>query len=282
MLGNRIAFFGTPERSVWCLERLKEAGVLPVVVITRADTAKGRGLVVSGSDVKKWAQQHNIPILTPTSLTDLEFKKVYASYTPDIGLVIAYGKIIPEDVLDIPTYKTLNIHGSLLPQLRGASPIEMTILQNITPGVTLMLMDKEMDHGPILGTKEISFSHIPSAPELAKEVVKAGTDLFLSLKDKWISGTLTPIEQDHSKATYTTKISKDMGEISLNSLDESTWRKYQALTPWPGLYFYTEHHGMKKRVNIKEAHFDGTFCIDTVVVEGKKPQTFTSFSSTYL
>ncbi len=278
----RVAFFGTPDRALWCLDQMKAAGVLPVVVITAPDKPKGRGLILSPSDVKVWAEQNSIPVLTPTTLKDTEFEKAYTAYSPDIALVLAYGKIIPENILEIPKYKTLNIHGSLLPKLRGASPIETTILNSETPGVTLMLMDKEMDHGPILAMKELSFSHIPHAVELAKTVIQAGTELFLSSVSSWISNKLVPIEQDHTKATYTQKISKDMGEIDINTLDEHTWRKYQALTPWPGLYFFVTHQNTKKRVIVKEAHFDGVFHIDTVVVEGKKPQTFTSFKDTYL
>lgn len=281
---SRIAFFGTPDLSVWVLEALAEKGVLPDLVVCAPDAPKGRKLVMTPPPSKTWAQSRNIPVIQPQSVRSVEFEGEIKALGPwDLFIVAAYGKLIPESVLDIPRAKTINIHPSLLPKLRGSSPLQGAILADMREtGVTIMRLDKEMDHGPIIAQKKVEFVQWPVDQEtLGKILAKEGGYLIALLKSDLIAGTTTETAQDHSQATYTKKISKEDGEIDLSADPYKNWLKFNAYKGWPGSYYFVERAGKKCRVSLSEATYkSGAFVILKVIPEGKKEMSWAEFERT--
>src|SRR3990167_7392467 len=153
----KIAFFGTPEFSAKILEKMKQEDFKPSLVIATPDKPKGRNLVLTPPATKIWAEKNNIDVLQPTKLRDPEFLNKMKETVWDLFVVASYGKIIPQDILDLPKYGTINVHPSLLPRLRGASPMQSAILKENETGMTIMLMDADMDHGPILKQKKATY-----------------------------------------------------------------------------------------------------------------------------
>ncbi len=275
----KIGFFGTPDYAVTTLQTLKNAGFNISFVVTMPDRPQGRKMLLTAPPAKIWSIENNIPIIQPESLKTTEIENQLKSFDCDLFVVIAYGKIIPENILNIPKYKSLNIHGSLLPKLRGSCPIETAILedQRVT-GVTIIKMDKEMDHGPIIAMKEVKFEPWPpKAQELGNEIVKVGSDLLVSIIPDWIAGRITETEQDHSKATFTKKIEKDDGLIDLNNDPYKNYLKIQAYNGWPSAFFFIERNNKRIRVKITQATFkDGKLIIERVIPEGKTETTYES------
>lgn len=275
----KFIFFGTPEPAVTVLETLKAKGYIPMLVVTAPDKPKGRGLMLHESPVALWAHKETIPVEKPTTLKDGALTEKIKSLAPDIALVFAYGKIIPNDVLSAPTHGTLNIHPSLLPLYRGPCPVEGALLHGEKEtGVSLMKIDAEMDHGPILKQTTSLIGENETAPDLLERLCTEGAVLFADTVAEYIDGNITEKEQDHTKATYTQKIKKSDGEVTLEISGETLWNKYRAYTPWPGIYFFTERNGAKIRVAITKATYtDGVFSIEKVVPEGKREMDYKDF-----
>jgi len=263
----RIAFFGTPEFAVFVLEELKKKNIIPDVLVTAPDKPKGRKLVVTPPPAKIWAKENDIAVIQPESLKNglaLPDKEY------DLFIIAAYGKIIPKSILDMPKYGSLNVHPSLLPEFRGASPIQSAILEANETGTTIMLMDEELDHGPII-MQEIISDQLPiERSVLEKKLAKLGGKLLSEVIPEWIAKNIDPQEQDHERATYTKKITKEDGLIDLKANGLVNYRKFCAFLGWPGTYFFTEKDGKKVRVIIKNAELKGgKFKIKTVLPEGK-------------
>lgn len=270
----KIGFWGGHEYSTITLEKLFQAGFDISFVVTSPDRPKGRNLVMTAPPAKIWAIEHNIPVLQPEKLTD--FSKEIEKFECDVFIVMAYGKIIPEEILNIPKAKSLNIHPSLLPKFRGPCPIESAILADEkNTGVTIIRMDSEMDHGPIVAQKEVSVAPWPpTANELGKILVSVGSDLLVSILPDWIEGKIAETEQDHAEATYIKKIEKEDGLIDLNDDPYKNYLKIQAYQGWPSAYFF--HNGA--RVKISRATYDnGKLVIEKVVPEGKKEMDYENF-----
>ena len=249
----KIVFWGTSSFSTGVLDALKEGGIIPDVIITALDKPKGRNLIITPPPVKIWAEQNNIPILQPEILDDSLRSTLYALGST-LFVVASYGKIIPKSILGIPKHGTLNVHPSLLPRLRGASPIQSAILSEDTTGVTIMLLDDKMDHGPIIAQKEIPIAPWPpKASELEKILAREGGKLLAEVIPRWVAGKITAQEQEHNKATYTKKFTKEDGLIDLSGDQTVNFRKIQAFDVWPRAYFFTERHGKKIRVAIIDA-----------------------------
>ncbi len=273
----KIGFFGTPEYAVTTLEALHNAQFTISFVVTMPDRPQGRNLVLTPPPAKVWAHKHNIPVFQPEKLKDEEFVKNLASFDCDVFVVIAYGKILPENILKLPKAESLNIHASLLPLLRGSCPIETAILQDMKKtGVTIIHMDTDMDHGPIVASQEVTVTPWPPrASVLGKEIVEAGASLLISILPQWVSnfkaGVPHETVQDHSKATYTTKIRKEDGCINLNDDPYTNYLKIQAYDGWPSAYFFMNKGGKDIRVKITEAEYiEGKLIIKKVIPEGKK------------
>jgi methionyl-tRNA formyltransferase len=273
----KIAFFGTPDRAVWALDAMEKAGLTPAVVVTQPDRPQGRNLEMTPPPAKVWATERSVPVLQPEKLSAPEFLEALKAHGCDLFVVIAYGKIIPQAVLDMPKFGTLNIHGSLLPKLRGASPIETAILNDEKEtGVTIMLMDAQMDHGPILAMeKTILEPWPPKAQDLARTIVGKGAELLVSVIPKWIAGKITPTEQNHAEATFTKLIRKEDALIDLAGDPYLNFRKIQAYSTWPRAFFFAEKDDKKTRLIVTDATFaDGKLTIRKVIPEGRKETDF--------
>lgn len=273
-----IAFFGTPDRAVYVLDELRAAGILPSLVITQPDRPQGRKLVMTPPPVKAWAQREKIEVLQPDDLSDKDFISRLKKGGFDAFVVVAYGKILKDEILDIPKHGSLNLHASLLPKLRGSCPIETAILQDEKEtGVTIIKMDRLMDHGPVIAAQKVIPSRWPlPADELAKELVIEGGKLFAKTLPLWIAGKIEAIEQNHGKATFTKKITKEDGLMDLSADGYGNFLKWNAYRGWPGSYFFTKSN---KRVVITDAEYsDGAFKIKKVIPEGKKEISWEDFS----
>ncbi len=282
-LKNNItfAFFGGSKFSVYVLDELKKNGLVPKLIVTTEDKPKGRKLVLTPPEAKVWAEQEKIDCLQLKSLRNSESEEQIRSFSNsgfDLFIVASYGKIIPENILNLPKYKTLNVHPSLLPKLRGPSPLQSAILVEDKTGVAIIQLDNEVDHGPILEMKEVSIEWPPYFEDLEKLCGEIGGEMLSTVIPKWIEGSLKAVEQDHANATFCKKIEKSDGEIDLNADPENNLRKIRAFSNWPGAYYFEDINGTKKRVIIKKASIkDSKLVLERIVPEGKKEMNFEDY-----
>lgn len=285
-MNPKIAFFGTPDIAVASLDALHAAGCTPALIVTNPDRPSGRGRTLTSPPAKVWAAAHDVPVRQPTSARDASFVQDLAADPWDLFVVVAYGGMLPKTLLNIPKHGTLNVHPSLLPEFRGPSPIRSAILADRRDtGVTIMQMDEELDHGPI-----VAQAHAGIAPdewpmrgrELDRRLAALGGDLLARTIPPYLAGEITPREQDHANATYTKKLTKDMGELSIDPYDLPTGNDayhtiltIYALDGWPGTYFF--HNST--RIKIADATLDehGALCITRIIPEGKQEMDFTAY-----
>jgi len=246
--GPSIIFWGTPEFAAIILKELINNQFPPRAVVTSPDKAVGRKQILTPSPVKQLALEHNIPVLQPANLQTYQLINLQ-TFQPDLFIVAAYGLILPKEILDIPKFGSLNIHPSLLPKYRGASPIQAVILNgDQETGVTIILMDEKVDHGPIVQNKKLNISPRPFSGkagqenkkynylELSNELAKIGADLLIEILPRWLRNEIKPIPQDHSQATFTKIIKKEDGQINWQNSAEYIERMIRAYNPWPGTY----------------------------------------------
>lgn len=262
-------FLGTPELSVYVLEELYKAGYIPSLVVTAPDMKIGRGNIFEAPPVKKWADKHKIPTLQPEKI-DAKFLSTLQKEKYDVFILAAYGKILPKELLDMPKYGILNVHPSLLPKLRGPSPIRTAILNNEhETGTSIIVLDEKMDHGPIVAQENIEITDWPPfLPDLEEKLFRIGGKLLVKILPDYIEEKITPKTQDENKATFCKKIKKEDGLVDLlKDSQKDIWIKYCALYGWPGIYFMQNG----KRIKITSADFqDEKFIIKKVIPEGKK------------
>lgn len=264
-------FWGTPDVASETLEILKQADFLPSLIVTSPDAKKGRGLQMQASPVSVFAEQNNIPCLKPGKL-DEEFISNLETRTYNLAIVVAYGKIISENILSIPELGSINVHYSLLPKYRGASPVESAILNGDTEtGVTIQKMIYKMDAGDVIATKKTPIGDTETAPELRSRLIKLGGELLVKILPDFIENKITPIKQDEGLATNCKKIKKEDGEIDLSddTLNNSikNYNKYRAYFHWPRVFFFRD----KKRIIVTKAKLEnGKFIIEKVIPEGGK------------
>jgi len=237
----RTILMGTPEFTERIFRKtmpeLIPKGLEIIAVITAPDKPLGRKQVLTPSPVKKWALGANFNVLEPDKVRKPEWIAKIKELNPDLIILVAFGQIIPQEILDIPKYHALNIHPSLLPKYRGASPIQSAILNGDTEtGVSLMIMDKEMDHGPIISNFKFQISNKITYKELSNNLADIGTDLLIKTLPDWIDGKIKPQEQDHSQATFCKLIKKEDGKIDWNKSAEEIERKIRAYAEWPTAY----------------------------------------------
>lgn len=266
-----FAFFGTPEVASTTLQRLIENGYVPKVVITNPDRPAGRGMQITPSPVKIIAEDNNIPVLTPEKL-DKEFVTKLFDYNLDLSIVVAYGHLLKEDLINLPTHGTLNIHYSLLPKYRGASPLESALLHGEKQtGISIQKMVLAMDAGNIVAEHIVDISSDTTKNDLRNELIEAGANLLVEIIPQYINGELNEKIQDESEATYCKKIDKQDGEINEYGDGVKNWNKYRAYYGWPGVYFFKDG----KRIKITKARLEnGKFIIEKVIPEGKKEIDF--------
>ena len=235
----RIIFAGTPEYAYVSLLALVDNGYDVVGVLTQPDRPAGRGQQLTASQVKKYALEKGIKVLQPLSLKNSDAKQEIALLKPDIMIVAAYGLILPQSILDIPRLGCLNIHASLLPKWRGASPIQASIVGGDEfTGVSLMQMSSGLDCGPVFSKKCIKINENETAGELHDRLASLGSEIILSDLPKILAGSLNGIAQDNSIATYTSKIQKEDAMLDWSVSADKLHRKIRAYNPVPGAYFY--------------------------------------------
>lgn len=255
-------FFGGPEISVDFLNILKESNTLPGLIVTTPDKPAGRKLVLTPPPLKLWADENNIPVIQPRSLKknfDLDHLTGYSLF-----VVVAYGKIIPQAILDLPEHGSINLHPSLLPKYRGPSPIITAILNDDKEtGFSLMLLDAEMDHGPLIHQQVTLVREWKKNRDMEKYFAKIGATLFLEVIPEYISGNVTPQEQDHDQATECSKFTKADMQIDPTKPREA-YLKYCAFDK--PFFFYQD-----TRIIVTDAEWkNDDFVIKKIVPAGKK------------
>ncbi|MCQ2551039.1 MAG: methionyl-tRNA formyltransferase [Clostridia bacterium] len=233
----KIVFMGTPDFAAISLEKLISRGHEVGLVITQPDKAKDRGKKVKFSPVKEVALEHNIPVLQPEKVkNNQQFFDVLKEYNPDIIVVAAYGKIIPKEILELPRYGCINVHASLLPRLRGASPIQHAIVdgEKVT-GVTIMQMGQGLDTGDMLTKTEVEIGDM-NYEELHDVLSVKGADLLVETLSLIEQGKVKPEKQDDSLSTYAPMIYKQDGKIDFGKSPEEIERLVRGFDPWPGAF----------------------------------------------
>lgn len=274
----KFVFFGTSHIAVYVLDALERAGLTPLAVVTTPDTKQGRGLTLTLSPIKKWALERDISVHQPEKIGPDVLESIRALKL-DVAILVDYGKIIPKKLLEIPRRGFLNVHPSLLPRLRGPSPMRSAILNDEKTGVSIMLMDEKMDHGPIVAQKKVEVPDWPPRnSELERILLSAGGTLLAQILSQWIAGEIDAREQNHDVATYSAKIRKEDGLLDLNGDGYKNLLKIRALEGWPGTYAFFERASKQIRAQILDAHLsDGTLIIDNVKPEGKREMPYEEF-----
>ena len=231
----RLVFMGTPGFSVPFLERLIHNQHQVAAVYTQPDRPAGRGRSAAASPVKRAALSWNLPVVQPDSLRSAEAVAKLADFRPEVIVVVAFGQILPQAVLDLPKYGGINVHPSLLPKFRGASPVAAAILagEEVT-GASIMLMDAGMDTGPVLAQQRMPVSPEDTAGSLSGKLSLAGAGLLQEVLVRWPGGEITPQPQNEAEATYCQPIAKEEGEIDWQMPAVNIWRQVRAFNPWPG------------------------------------------------
>lgn len=308
MVKPRIIFFGTPLFGQIVLKKLLGENFNVAAVVTQPDRPAGGearlGRPAGRSDpilyptpVKVLAKEHKIPILTPADKKRLVASgKWLVARKPDLFVVVSYGLIIPSEILMIPKKGSLNVHPSLLPKYRGASPIQAAILAGETgTGVTIMLMDEKMDHGPILTQEKVALDPAETTAAAMAKLAQAGGELLIRTIPRYLEGKLTPRPQDHTQATFTKLIKKEDGKVNWQENNAQIERMVRAYNPWPGVWttigemaeqldreLKNQRH-KNLRLKILRTHVEnGTISLDLVQVEGKNPIGFADFTKGYL
>ena len=236
-MSKRIIFMGTPEFAVPSLEALIRSAYRVVAVYTQPDRKAGRGQVVKSSPVKQLALSQGLKVVQPESLKAAGTVEGLADFAPALIVVAAFGQILPAEILDLPKLGCLNVHPSLLPLYRGASPVATAILQgDEISGATIMLMDAGMDTGPILNQREVLISADDTTGLLTSKLAQTGAQLLSETLPLWIEGRIKPQPQDERRASYSKVINKSDGEIDWRLSTLELWRRVRAFDPWPGCY----------------------------------------------
>jgi methionyl-tRNA formyltransferase len=274
----KIAFFGNADFSFIVLEELQKQGILVDLVVTTIDKPVGRKMVLTPTPTKVWAENNSVEYIAPEKLKDESFLKKISEY--NLFIVAAYGKIIPKILIDIPKYKVLNVHPSLLPKYRGPSPLQSQILADEKfIGVSIMQIDELVDHGAIVSQKKVDISDWPVGFfELQKILGKEGADILAKILPDWIKGNIQEKSQEDDRATFTKKVEKTDGFLDLSGDAYKNYLKYLAFEDWPGTYFEQEKDGKKIRVIVKKAEWkEHTLKLTRVLPEGKKEMSYEDF-----
>ena len=243
----RVLFMGTPDFALPSLAalversapeyRLAPGGIKIVGVVTRPDKVAGRGRHLVSTPVKQYALDHGLAVYQPGSLRRVEAQDLLAGLAPDLIVVAAFGQILPPEVLRLPSHGCLNVHASLLPRHRGASPISAAILAgDPETGVTIMLMDEGLDTGPVLSKSPIPIGEADTAGTLFKRLGGLGAETLVDVIPRWLAGTIVPEPQDPREATLTRVLSKEDGLIKWAQPATALERAVRAYNPWPGAY----------------------------------------------
>ncbi len=242
----KILFMGTPDFAVSSLRALYESGEYDIEVVTQPDKPKGRGYALTPPEVKVYALQKGLNVYQPTTLKDGSFDELLGKIAPDMIVVAAYGKILPKSVIDYPKYGCINVHGSLLPEYRGAAPIQRAIIDGKKEsGITIMYMNEGLDTGDMLAKTVIRIDEDDNFETLFDKLSQAGAELLLQTVPKIISGDIEPQKQDDSLSTYAKKIEKADCAVNLALPAKKVHDLIRGLSPFPLAF------GMRKGSPIK-------------------------------
>ena len=235
----RIVFFGTPDFAATIIQGLIDAGHPPVLCVSQPDKAQGRKQIIVPTPVHEIAEANNIPLLQARKIKTQEFFETIASYEPDFVVTAAYGRILPSRILNLAKFDAVNVHGSLLPKFRGASPVQATLLAcEKTTGVTIVRMTEELDAGPMYKRVEYVIPDGMRSDELMLELAKLGAQALPKVLEEIYNAELIPVEQDHSKASHVGLIDKSMGQINWDKSALEIEGQVRGLYPWPGAYTF--------------------------------------------
>ncbi len=273
-----FVYFGTPHISTLVLDSLEAHGFVPALVVTAPDRPAGRGLEVSPSPTKRWAQERGIDVATPEKLRDPQFLAELGNSDWDLFVVAMYAKLIPKELLNMPRRGVLNVHPSLLPKFRGPSPVLSAILADEREtGVTIMQLTEGMDEGPIIAQARIEIEEGAwplKGSQMEMLLAQEGGNLLAEILPDWLAGSLTPEDQDNNKATYTKKFNSEDALIDLQNPREA-FLKIRAFDQSPRAYFISPKN---KRVIVTEANWAGdNLEIVRVIPEGKKEMLYSDW-----
>ncbi|OHB19609.1 MAG: hypothetical protein A2854_02750 [Parcubacteria group bacterium RIFCSPHIGHO2_01_FULL_56_18] len=284
----RFAFFGTPGLASVFLDNLEYAGLVPSLVVTTPDKARGRGMEVASPPVKTWAQKRNIAVIQPGNFDEIPAELKDGTF--DVFIVIYYGKVLPRTIFDIPKRGTLNIHFSLLPRWRGTSPVRAAIANDDkVTGTSIILLDEKIDHGPVIAQKRIPIDTWPASPdasrggpprasELEELATHESAKLLIDILPSWLTGEIEAREQNHDVATLCPSYTKEDGLLDLRGDAYHNLLKIRAFDTTVGTHTFFERGGKKIRVGIIDAHIEnGRLLIDRVKPEGKKEMGYEEF-----
>ena len=242
----KVVFMGTPDFAVGTLEAIVGAGHEVAAVVTQPDKPKGRGGVMAMSPVKECALRHGLTVLQPLKARNPEFIEEIKAINPDVIVVVAFGQIIPSEIIHMPKFGCINVHASLLPKYRGASPIQWTVLDGCEySGVTTMLMDEGIDTGDILETVTVKLDERETGGSLFDRLSLVGAKLLVETLDKAEAGQLHPVKQDDSQSSYVRMIDKSFGLMDFTQPVEVLERKVRALNPWPSAFTHMDEKLLK-------------------------------------
>ncbi|MBQ2777863.1 MAG: methionyl-tRNA formyltransferase [Peptococcaceae bacterium] len=252
----RVVFMGTPDFAVASLNALVDAGHEVAAVITQPDRPKGRGNKLAFPEVKERALELGLPVHQPDSVKDEAFLELLKEYQPEVIVVVAFGRILPQTVLDFPKYGCVNVHGSLLPQYRGAAPIQRAVLDGLKEtGVTTMRMDIGMDTGDMLLQAALPITDEDTTGTMFDKLAELGGRLLIDTLAGLEAGTIVPQKQDDSKATHAARILKEDEVIHWDDSAEKIFCQIRGLSPAPGAYTLWEGQRLKlwkSRINSRE------------------------------
>lgn len=272
----RVIFMGTPDFSVGTLEMLIQAGHEIVLAVTQPDKPKGRGKAMQQPPVKEAALAHGIEVYQPRRVREQECIGYLRSYKPDIIVVVAFGQILPKEILEMPPKGCINVHASLLPKYRGAAPIQWAVINGEpVSGVTTMRMDEGLDTGDIILKTEVTLQEGETGGSLFGRLAKAGAELCVRTLDAIAQGTAVYTPQDHAEATYTTMIKKQLGELDWARPAMELERLIRGLDPWPSAYTYLDGKTLKIwKARVQEAKDAGQGSTETVQGASNAAQSF--------
>lgn len=295
----RIVFMGTPEFAVPCLERLIAAHEV-VAVVTQPDRPAGRGRDVHMSPVKQCALAANIPVLQPEKIRRAEAVDALRAYPAEFNIVAAFGQILPQVVLDLPSFGSINVHASLLPRWRGAAPIQAAIRAgDAETGVTIMQMDAGLDTGAMLRWRAIPILPTDTGATMHDKLSQLGAELLMETLPGVLDGTITPIPQPDEGVVFAPRIEKDQGRIVWSEPADAIARTIRAFTPWPGTFTTWDGHGLKVLVGepmagsapvgqvvlagntVAVGTGSGLLAVHRVQLEGRKPAEAEAFVRGY-
>ena len=249
-----IGFFGTSDFALKALEKLYNMNATIKFVVSQSPKRSGRGKKVSLSPVGAFAVKKKIKLFTPEKISDVNFLTKISSEKLDFIIIVAYGKIITEQIIKLPKFYCLNIHGSLLPKWRGAAPIQRALLNgDLETGVSIMIVQKKLDSGPIILTEKITINSNDNAGTIHDKLALIGSNLIIEALDKIISKRFKLKIQDDNEGTYAKKILKNETKITWSDHVEKIHRQIRAFNPWPGAFTFMEKNEKKIRIKIIES-----------------------------